>query len=225
MAAGIYLWECKPTKNKYVGKSEHLHMDCSKFMHFNIAYGNNPVLETERTSYPSMEFWKYTILEKCNGMDLEQKQKEWERKINTPTTEPTTLNDNKTIYNINNKKEGHINNIRQWYRRATEITELSLLFKVLRKQGILKKFREVDELLSSVDITIPKTLTDKYKLTQLDIYKKLNTLLKDCFSTLRLGETSTSYISIARGITLNPQTGEIKLTLNKILYEFIVNNE
>ena len=74
--SGIYRWVNKVTGNGYVGQAIKLRARSLQFQNFFTSYAGEPINE-ERRKYPSLHYWDYTILEKCNVEILDEMEIHW----------------------------------------------------------------------------------------------------------------------------------------------------
>lgn len=73
MSSGIYKWVNLENGNTYIGQAKDLGVRHRQFVRFDIHYAGTLINE-ERIKYPSMEYWQYTILEKCEADELNDRE-------------------------------------------------------------------------------------------------------------------------------------------------------
>ena len=74
--SGIYKWTNLVTGMVYIGQAVDLVRRQIDFMHFNSRYAGNRINE-EREKYPSLEYWKYDVLIKCDKGELDRYEREF----------------------------------------------------------------------------------------------------------------------------------------------------
>lgn len=213
MATGIYLWECIPTKNKHIGQSENLRKDFVGFIRFNEPYGEDDRLNEERKVYPSLECWKYTVLEKCDIGSLDEKQKKWQEKYELEKEDDLI--------------QTHTRNIKEWYNNSLDKEGMRLLYEMIRNEEA-KKLIKLDgnrPLMSMVDVSITGKLADRYKLHDWEVRSKIFSGLTSAYSKVNVNPTFISCIAIARGTAYYSATNELQFTINKMIYDLIMSEE
>lgn len=76
MNSGIYKWSNKETGSVYIGQATDLDKRCREFLNFKQKYAGK-LINDERKKYPSLTFWDYEILEKCDINDLTLLENKW----------------------------------------------------------------------------------------------------------------------------------------------------
>lgn len=213
MATGIYLWECSPTKSKYIGQSENLRKDCMDFIRFNEPYGKDDKLNGERKLYPSLEYWKYTVLEKCIKEVLNEKEKQWQEKYNLEKKDDVM--------------ECHVRNIKKWYEDSLGKDGMKELYEMIRDDRSIKTVRLNDKIpaASSVDIIINGALAIEYNINEWETRSKIFSGLANAHSRAYTNSASISNIPISGGVCYYSTTNQLKFTLNKILYNLIMSED
>lgn len=74
MESGIYKWRNKVTGNVYIGQAQDLYRRQMDFLHFNAPYAGQLINE-ERQAFPSLEYWEYEVLVKCDKKDLNKEER------------------------------------------------------------------------------------------------------------------------------------------------------
>lgn len=103
--SGIYRWTNKITGKIYIGQAIDLTKRQLDFMHFNSCYAGANINE-ERKKYPSLEYWNYEVLVKCDPKLLNHYEKKYINEVDTNLLLNTKLVPLEKVNNTKkNKKE------------------------------------------------------------------------------------------------------------------------